>query len=440
MTSLICKGGNILLQIVAIPMAFAVLGGEAFGVFAMISTLISFVILSELGIGPGLTNVLTKHIAGKDDHGAGVAFSTGFWLIIVLAALGCLAVIAVIMTLPVGTVFGERFVPYTQQMRHGVVLGAGIVFLRMVTSLGDRARAAYQETFVTNLYGALANVTAGTTLIIGLNYIPEIWFMILVVNGALAGAGVINMLHLWVQRPHLIPRLRHYERSLGAFLIRDGLAFCATLSLAPIAKALGLRVLLGHLGGPAAVAVFDVLERLMVFVFGFVIMFTFPLWPALSDAVARRDFPWIHMARKRLYALAALSGILFTLGLTFLGPWGIHLWLGGQLTLEPTVLFVFGLYASVSIWHHVHHIFLAGLDSIRLVSVIVLIELPLFLIAGGFGYDWNGFFGLFLGLALLGLAASFLFPHLALQRMRFLERATFRPGIPAGGSMITAVT
>src|SRR5690606_39295784 len=66
LTSLVCKAGNILLQIVAIPMALVVLGREDFGVFATVSSLIGFIILSDLGVGPGLTNLLAKKIASDE--------------------------------------------------------------------------------------------------------------------------------------------------------------------------------------------------------------------------------------------------------------------------------------------------------------------------------------------------------------------------------------
>ncbi|MDF1789183.1 MAG: hypothetical protein P1U82_25205, partial [Verrucomicrobiales bacterium] len=60
--------------------------------------------------------------------------------------------------------------------------------------------------------------------------------------------------------------------------------------------------------------------------------------------------------------------------------------------------------------------------SIRTVAMVVLIELPFFLLAGYFGYTLYGFPGLFLSLALVGSVAAFVFPYLALQRMRTLER------------------
>ena len=54
----------------------------------MISTLISFIVLSELGVGPGLTNILAKSIAAEDHDQAQQAFSTAFVLTVLLAGLG----------------------------------------------------------------------------------------------------------------------------------------------------------------------------------------------------------------------------------------------------------------------------------------------------------------------------------------------------------------
>ena len=442
MTSLASKGGNILLQIVGMGMAYRVLGSEEFGVVAMIGTLISFIILSELGVGPGLTNVLSKSIASNDKGRASLAFTTAFFLTVGLAALGCLAVVTVVLNVPVATLFGAKFAPYAESMRQGILLGVSIVFLKMITSLGDRARAAYQETFITNLYGALGNIISGIVLIVGIHAFPKVWFVILVVNGGLTVAFLVNMIHLWIQRPHLIPKWVKPDLALVKFLLSDGLAFCASLSLAPMAKEFGLRLILGHIGGPAAVALFDILERLMVMVFGFIVMFTFPLWPALSDAAARRDFAWIRSARKRLYALASGYGVLFTVGLTVFGAWAIQLWLGEEVQFERATLFAFSLYVSMQVWHHVHHIFLAGLDSIRTVSIAVLIELPFFLFAGYLGYTLYGFPGLFLSLALIGTVAAVVYPYLSLQRMRTLERdsTSAPPSSSLDDAMVTAAS
>lgn len=442
LTSLASKGGNVLLQLVGMGIAFRVLGVEEFGVVAMISTLISFVTLSELGVGPGLTNVLAKSIASNDRVRASQAFTTAFLLTVGLAVIGCLMVVGLVMNVPVATLFGEQFAPYAESMRNGILLGVVIVFIKMVTSLGDRARAAYQETFITNLYGALGNIISGIVLIVGIHAVPKVWFVILVVNGGLALALLVNMIHLWIQRPHLIPKWSKLDTQLVRFLLTDGLAFCATLSLAPMAKEFGLRLILGHVGGPVAVALFDILERLMVMVFGFIVMFTFPLWPALSDAAARSDFAWIRSARKRLYVLAGGYTLLFTASLTVFGAWVIQLWLGEEILIERVTLFAFSLYVSMHVWHHVHHIFLASLDSIRTVAMVVLIELPFFLLAGYFGYTLYGFPGLFLSLALVGSVAAFVFPYLALQRMRTLERdsASAPPSSSLDDAMITVAS
>jgi len=422
LTSLVCKGGNILLQLIAIPIALTVLGKEEFGVFETISALITFVILSEFGIGPGLTNLLAKKKAEEDSEGQGVAFSSAFILVSILAALGCAGMMTVVWMVPVETLFGSGFAAYADPMRQAITLGIGIIFIKMLTSLGERARAAYQETFVNNLYGAIGNVTAGLTLIIGIQFIPKIWFLILAVNGCAALVGIANLIHLWIVHPHLVPKLRRFQSDVAKFLFQDGLAFCATMNLAPIAKDLGLRLVLGHIGGPAVVAVFGILERIVVFIYGFVVMFTLPLWPALSDASARRDLPWIRTARSRLYIAALLYGVALTAGLSLLGPWAIDIWLKQSITVSHTVMFTFGIYLAFAIWQHVNHIFLAGLDAIRSVSAVVLAELPFFLLGGYLGYQAADLPGMYIGITIAGLISTILLPIIARQRMQSLAR------------------
>ena len=90
-------------------MALGVLKGEAYGVYATISPIIAFVILSELGIGPGLTNILAQNIAANNKEASSRAFSTGFYLTATLSALGCGLVAAVVMLLPVASLFGAKY-------------------------------------------------------------------------------------------------------------------------------------------------------------------------------------------------------------------------------------------------------------------------------------------------------------------------------------------
>ena len=142
LTSLVSKGGNIVLQMIAIPMALGVLKGEAYGVYATISPIIAFVVLSELGIGPGLTNILAQNLAADDKDASTRAFSTGFFLTAALSALGCAIVAAVVMLMPVASLFGAKYAAYTNDIRQGILLGLLIIFVKMTTGLCERARAA----------------------------------------------------------------------------------------------------------------------------------------------------------------------------------------------------------------------------------------------------------------------------------------------------------
>ena len=66
-SSLVSKGGTALLMLVSIPLAFKVLGEERFGVYGVVQTMMWFITMSDLGMGPGIT----RRIAGAVARGTG---------------------------------------------------------------------------------------------------------------------------------------------------------------------------------------------------------------------------------------------------------------------------------------------------------------------------------------------------------------------------------
>ena len=56
-TSIISKGGNILLMLIAIPLAYRVLGEERAAIYGVMQSLMWLVSMADLGTGPGMSVV-----------------------------------------------------------------------------------------------------------------------------------------------------------------------------------------------------------------------------------------------------------------------------------------------------------------------------------------------------------------------------------------------
>ena len=400
-TSLASKAGTALLQLVSIPIAIRVLGREEFGLYASISMVITMVILLEIGVGPALTHGLSQASARGQRRRQREYYSTSFFLMLALGAIGGLALLLATNQLPPAVVFGEAFSEYATTLRPALWLGIGLFTAVFVLGHTDRVREGYLEVGHNNLWGAAGNLLAAFSIAIGIWFFPNISFLLLAVFGSQVLARLANTLHLWCSRPYLLPRLSLFRPAIARALIKDGLAFSAALSVVGLVEYNLATNLVGRIGGPEAVAVYSVMITICISALGFVVMVTNPTWPALVDARARGDLEWIRLASRRLYRLALGVGAIAFLGLAVLGPVLLPLWLGAEFNdVGRVTLAAFGVYFIAHLWRHVGHILLMGIGRVGCLARVQLAESALILIPATAGMQAFGIPGLFIAMAL----------------------------------------
>lgn len=373
-SSLFSKFGTALLQLLSIPVALRVLGKEEFGIYSTVAIAISMVILLQVGLGPALTHGISRAFSkeSKDDERA--YYSTALGLIIGFALLAAGILSVVLLGVPIVDLFGEKYAAYESTLRSALWLGMVIILLQFVLSHTEKTREGYLETWINNLWGAGGNVLATILVGIGILFFPSVHFLILAIYGPNVLAKIGNTIHLWRQRPHLRPRLRDFRGSIVRPLLTDGLAFSLAFSMAGFVEFNAGALLLGRTEGPASVAIYNILINLDTLMIGVVLMFTTPTWPAIVDALSRRDLGWIRRTAFRLRAAGLGYGLLVGLGLTFIGPFFIPIWLGPEVFIAQSTLFAFAVYFAIAIWNHVHHTLLIGIGRVKTSAAFQVVE------------------------------------------------------------------
>jgi O-antigen/teichoic acid export membrane protein len=127
-TSLLSKGGTILLIVIAMPLAYRVLGKDRFGVFSALQSLMWLLGMADLGIGAGLARRLTMATSAGNREEQSRVMSTGFFMMTgVLLAVAFVGVL-VLWLVPVETLYGQNFGPYAAELRFNLWLG-GFIFV-----------------------------------------------------------------------------------------------------------------------------------------------------------------------------------------------------------------------------------------------------------------------------------------------------------------------
>lgn len=418
-TSLASKVGTVILQFVSIPIAYRALGEEMFGLYATIAVSIGTLILFQIGIGPALTHGISRALTAKDKLLEKQYFSTSWFLLVVLTLIGGFVAAAVLTFIPLTFFLGDKYSGFESQLLSGLWLALGIILLELILSQTERAREGFLQVHINNLFGAVGNVLGAITIAIGIHYFKTIEFLILAIFGTRALVRVANTIHLFWQRPDLLPKLHYFEKPLAREMLSDGFAFTISQSLTGIIELNGCGLLVARFGGPVAVGHFQILMQLSTLMLGVIIMFTTPTWPAVVDAFTRRDFPWVKSATKRLWMLVGGYCGAALVGLPLVGTIILPLIFGADFQVTWQLLLAFAIYFAASSWGHTNNALLIGVGLVKRAAVFSLLETSLLLLPAALGIYFFGLPGLFAGMALAMIAITgWLFPLMLIKRIR----------------------
>jgi O-antigen/teichoic acid export membrane protein len=374
-TSFFSKAGNVLLQLFSIPIAVRVLGREEFGLYTTVNLTLSLVALLQVGVGPALTHGLAKARADGDEETQRELGSTAFFLMTGLATLAGLVLASVLLSVPLAALYGDTVAGKESVLRPALWTGLVLFLLLFVLNLTDRVREGHLEVADNNLWGAAGNALAALFVGIGVWFVPQVWFLVLAVHGAMVIAKIGNTVTLWRRHPLMLPRIDAVRHSRASHLFGDGVAFSTCFVVAGIVEYNFCGWLVNRIHGPADIALYGVLISLTVMQLGFVVMLSAPTWPAVAEALARGDRAWARRAARRLYQFGAAFALCSAAGLTLLGPWLLPLWLGEEFSqIGRPLLACYGLYFIAHVWRHLNHTLMIGTGQVSKVVAIQLIE------------------------------------------------------------------
>ncbi len=371
-SSLASKASTIGLQLVAFPIAIRAVTPSQFATYSVLAGVLSFVWLCDLGLGPALTQRIAIANAEEDRPAQERILASGFVaILIILVAVWGFGLAAARLGTLTPWLEARGILPSL------ILIVAAIGSVQFLSSPFLRAQAGYQELHIYNLFGVAGNAVAAVALIAVARVAPSpLGFLVAVYGTAALTQLAAAAAFLWRRRPLLHGLLRPHM-SLVTPLFADGVRFAFPQVIVPVILREGPKFMLFRQGLPIETAKYGILIQLMTLASGLIVMFTQPLFPALTDAQARGDHAWIEGTYRRASAGVGAFCCLF-IGATFvLGPSALSLYTGNKFTFGRGSLLAFGLCSALIFWNHLGLVFFQASGRLGLFFTLSALELVL---------------------------------------------------------------
>lgn len=378
------------IRLVAIPLSLSLLGVEQYGLWLVVGSLIAWGGLTDLGLAPGLINVVASAQGRGDGEGMRQAISTAF------AAYGALAV-AVGLT-AVGLV-GWDALPGILGANDGrmaakarmLVLVCGLAFAgTTITRVVGTTAQALQEGYLVS-YAQLASSLTTLLLIAVLAQSGGslLQFALAATVPQLLSQTLLGIYLFGWRHPDLMPQ----RCAIGTAALGQLWRYAGPLTTFQLANMMALysaNLLVANRLGPAAVPQYSVPYAASAILITAASNIVTPYMPAVAEAHAKKDLHWLREKAKGM--LVVSTGLALAGGtlLTIAGPWLLSHWTGGSIRPSHGLMAWFAFFAvarsagiAVSSVSH-------GLDLVKSSAWTSMAASSFYVISAWFSVGWLG--------------------------------------------------
>lgn len=376
--SFLVKGWSAIVVLLMVPLSLKCLGIYQNGVWLTISSLLVWLDHMDIGLGNGLRNRLTAHVAHDEMKEARMVVSS------TLVMLACIVVPIIICIIPLiwlTDVYGFLNVDPSiiPELRIALTAAVILVCMTFVMKLISNVYMGMQLPAVSNLLMALGQ----TISLLGTwgAYISghATFFAIVIINTA--SPLIVYFLaypYTFIRKfPALRPSLKYVKLSSALELGNLGIKFF-WLQIAGVIQFMTANLLISNFFSPTMVTPYQIAYRYMSIVMVFFTVVCMPFWNATTDAYERNDIKWIKNSNRKMNWMTLCIAILLLL-MVAVSPWIYQIWIGDACDVPFGMTIMMALYILLLILSMRYSYFLSGIGALRLqlyMTIMTVIFIP----------------------------------------------------------------
>lgn len=391
--SLAIKGISIATSLILVPMTLGYVTPEIYGVWLTISSILHWLTFMDVGFTLGLKNKLNEALAHGDYEKGKSLVSTTYFMMTIIFVPTTLILLFITPYLDWCSILNVS-------PRYGEVIAKTIsvllVFLalQMIVNVFVAVVAAHQKTALSSLFQVIGQVCS--LLIIGaMTYFvkPSLFNLafayslmpIVIVFGA-------SMIYYRTSMNKIAPSFKSIQTKHIGDLWNLGMRFFI-IHVQSIVLYQSTNILISHIAGPESVTQYNIAYKILNVVVMLYTIILNPLWPAYTDAYAKKDFAWMTRVYRKMVKIYGLLCIFVTLMVTA-SPLIYKLWIGDRVSIPFMLTVIIALYTLVHCWDNLQVVLINGTGKVKLQSYVIFIGLVLHIPLSLFLGQYIGIYGI----------------------------------------------
>lgn len=375
------KGGSILIGLMLVPMTIAYIHPLEYGVWLIISSVVSWMSFFDIGMGNGMRNKLAAALALKEYEKAKKYVSTTY------ATLLLVAVFLFVLFWFINPYLDWRgFLNIPPSVGGNISLVLLIVIgsfcIQFVVQLLNTVLSAVQEPAMAGFISFLGQAGLLIAVFI-LKQTTEGSLELLVAILTTIPIAILLMASVLLyttKLKNIAPSFQSIDfRYTKSILNIGGVFFLIQIGTLVLFQT--DNIIITKVIGPEAVTRFSVVYKLFsVVTMLFSIVMT-PYWSAFTDAYTKRDFTWMNNSMNKLRKIWYVVTFIAIPVLVLSSGWIFKLWLHDTVTVSFQLSATMGIYAMCFTCLSLNCFFLNGVGKLRiqliLYAVVSVLNIPM---------------------------------------------------------------
>lgn len=413
--SFLNKGISIVISFMLVPLTIGYVSPELYGVWLTVSSILTWLCFLDIGFTQGLKNKLTEALAYKNWELGKSFVSTTYFMMIVIFIPVC-----VILELCVPIINWTKLLNvdpiYAGEIVRVMYVLIAFVCIQMVANVLVSVVAAYQKVALSNTFAVIGNLLSLIIIFILTKTCPP---SLMSLSFTLAAMPIIvtiiaSFILYSKQFRKVAPNISHINKTYVSQLFGLGYKFFI-INIQVVVVYQATNILISNVSSPLQVTTYNIAYKYLSIAMMAYSIITAPLWPAYTDAYAKRDFAWMKRMRYKMMLIFSLSSIGCII-LAIISQPVYHLWIGDKVFIPNTMTAMVTLYVILFCWMNLNGTLIVGMGKVHLETYIVLVGMCVHVPLSLFLSKFFGVYGVILSMIFINFSYAILF-HVQVDKL-----------------------